>query len=778
MKHKEESYDVVVCGGGLAGFCAAVASARNGVKTCLIQDRPVFGGNSSSEVRVTPHGAARFHGYARETGIISELLIEERARNHEKIIDNGWQNSIWDMTLYDMAMNTSHLTCHLNTTVLEVIKQGERKLESIVVRTLNAEVEIQINGKIFIDCTGDGFLADQAGCEWRMGTESRTEFGEPHAPAEASKEVMGSSILFKALDMGYSVPYKSPDWAFNYEDASFFLEKGREITSFNNGYWWIEIGVPWHTIYGSENIRHELTRHVFGVWDWIKNKSPELKIKSANFALDWIGQIPGKRESRRVMGKYLMSEHDVLKKTVFSDEVAYGGWYIDIHAPGGLLAEKSGEMTYEEYESVFGVHPRLYVGPYGIPLRIMISKDIDNLMMAGRNVSVTHAALGTVRVMATTSIMGEAVGTAASIAIQDNMQIVDVPEQEHIMKKVQQSLLRNGCFLPHHKNEDPLDLARAATVSASSEAKVYGVGPQSRSFTPGLNKLFKEKNIDPSAPQPGASDELLQARGQWIAIGTDRIKTIAVCLSNLTKVVQSIDAQIVPVEHIWDYRCEGLQPIACKSLQVPPGSLQWIHWEVNVTREQGLVPGKYIRLDLSANPDVIWHAAGTIEPGQLSAFDYGQGQMRRYQYGRTMSFLIDPPQPSYRAENVLSGITRPYQFTNVWRSDPNLPLPQYLQLHWEDRQTINQIELTFPGNLFREYGTHEYPFYRDPECPKDYGIFAWNGNAWEQVAAISGNYQRRRIHEFRKPIATNKLRIVVYSTNGDPSAAIYEVRCY
>jgi hypothetical protein len=221
MKRRTETYDVVVCGGGLAGFCAAVAAARLGRKTCLVQDRPVLGGNSSSEIRVTPNGAAIYHAYSRETGIISELLIEERFRNHEPLIENGGTNSVWDMVLYDVAVSTPNLTLHLNTTITGVIPDlpGEpdqvvtetdepnkdhgywhrpacnrsRRIKAVVGRVAAAELELTIHGRAFIDCTGDGVVADLAGCEWRMGTESRSEFDEPHAPAQASTTIPTTS---------------------------------------------------------------------------------------------------------------------------------------------------------------------------------------------------------------------------------------------------------------------------------------------------------------------------------------------------------------------------------------------------------------------------------------------------------------------------------------------------------------------------------------------------------------------------------------------------------
>ncbi|WP_261305111.1 FAD-dependent oxidoreductase [Paenibacillus andongensis] len=759
--NKQEQYDVVVCGGGLAGFCTAVSAARHGAKTCIIQDRPVFGGNSSSEVCVTPHGAAAFHAYARETGIISELLIEERARNHAPILENGWTNSVWDMTMYDMAMSTPNLSFHLNTSIVSVLKSSDRTISAVVARVANAETEITIEGKIFVDCTGDGIVADQAGCEWRWGTEALDEFNEPHAPLEASKDTMGNSIHFRAKDMGRPVPFQAPEWAVKHEDPDYFYKQGRPFQSLHGGYWWIEIGVPWNTIYDSENIRHELTRHVLGIWDWIKNKDPEMKDKAANYALDWIGQVPGKRESRRIMGQYFMTEHDPANKTVFPDEIAFGGWFIDLHTPGGLLAPTAEPASAEGYTETSEYAIKSYCGPYGIPLRITIAKDIDNLMMAGRNVSVTHAALGTVRVMSTTALIGQAVGTSAAIALQRGLALADLPSQA--IREVKQTLLRDGCFLLNTENEDELDLARNASVTASSQAACCGSE---------VNKELLQSG------ELGHHREILhQRKGQWIAISEGVLNRVSVCVTNMSDTPQIVESKIIPVDHIWDYRCEANPPIATTELHIMPGKYQWIDWDVQLSKADGLKSGSYARLDLLANPQIAWHCGDGIVPGHTCAYEMGQGKMRRDWNGPTRSFRVDPPQHAYSPEHVINGVTRPYRFTNLWRSDSSESLPQWLELKWEEQQSIGQIELTFPGNILWEY--HGYaPFHRDPQCPKDYRLEAFVNGEWEQVLEVKGNYQRHCRHTLEQPVLTQKLRVVIDTTNGDPSAAIYEIRCY
>ncbi|WP_218033971.1 FAD-dependent oxidoreductase [Paenibacillus koleovorans] len=774
VQRKQEQFEVIVCGGGLAGFCAAVAAARSGAKTCLIHDRPVFGGNSSSEIRVTPHGAGQFHNYARETGIISELLIEERATNHEKIRENGGTNSVWDMTMYDMAVKTPNLTFHLNTTITDVVKSDKRTIRSVIARVANAETELILDGQIFIDCTGDAIVADQAGCVWRWGSEGRDEFNEPHAPLQASNDTMGSSIHFRARDMGRPVPFTAPDWAVRHEDPDYFDKQGRTFYDLEAGYWWIEIGIPWNTVYDNETIRHELTRHTLGIWDWIKNKDPILKEKARNMALDWIGQVPGKRESRRVIGKYFMTEHDPVNRTVFEDEVAFGGWFIDLHTPGGLLAATAEPASAEGYSEITEYAVKSYCGPYGIPLRIMIAKDVDNLLLAGRNVSVTHAALGTVRVMSTTALMGQAVGTAAALSLSKHLPLQHIPTQA--ARELQQQLLRDGCFLPSVRNEDAADLARQARATASSSATLAGAGPQTTDATGGFRaRQWTQLRLDP-APEP-----LNHRRGQWIAVGSAAIiEQLSLCVSNDSDQPQTLHIKLVPVDHIWDYRVDTGSVISETILHIPAlAQQQWIDWDLFLDAGNGLQPGRYVRLDALANPHVHWHSSGTFLPGHPSAYEMGHGRMRRYsQDGATQSYRIKPAQSCFEPANVLSGVTRPHTYTNVWRSDSREPLSQWLQLDWVQPQTIREVHLTFPGHLLKEFHRYE-PLYRDPQCPKDYAIEAQSPDgAWHTLLQVTGNYQRHRLHPLPSPVSAQSLRIVIQATNGDASAAIYEVRCY
>ncbi|HWM33060.1 MAG TPA: FAD-dependent oxidoreductase [Pseudolysinimonas sp.] len=760
----------MVAGGGLAGFSAAIAAARHGARTCLIQDRPVLGGNSSSEIRVTPHGAAAFHAYARETGIVGDALTQERARNHEKIEENGTTNSTWDMVLYDMAVRTPGLTLHLNTPVFEVVMDGPRRISAVKARVNNAETIRTISARAFVDATGDAVVSAMAGCEYRWGEEAFAEFQEPHAPQEASSSTMGNSLHFKTVDIGRPAPFTAPDWAVSYDDPDFFYKGGRAPITFKSGFWWIEIGTPFDTIHDNEEIRHELTRHLLGIWDFFKNKDPRARELTANLALDWVGQVPGKRENRRVMGKYLITENDLIAKTAFPDEIAYGGWYVDLHTIGGLLAGYSQPVFEPDRGEMSSYMGKILVGPYGLPLRTLISKDVDNLFMAGRNLSTTHAALGSIREMSTCALMGQAVGTGAALAIRDGLAFDTI--HETVIEELQQTLLRDGCFLPNVVNTDAGDLARAATVTASSTDLLRGVGPTSADWLGGLDHW---RDSQPVWPLTGKLDRRC---AQWIALGADRrIDSLEVCLTNTADEAATVEAELYVVDSIWHYEAEPGEPLARATLTVPPRGPHWVPWQValgDVAIPEG---ARYVRLQLSANENVEWHVAGALQPGMVGAYEFAPGMFRRFGGGSTLSFRVEPAQDCYPAASVQTGVTRPYRATNLWRSDPVVPLPAWIELTWPEPQTIREVQVTFAGNTLREY--HAYPaHYRDPQCVRDYAIEAWVGGEWVELDRVTGNYHTRAVHTLPEAVTTERVRVNIHATNGDPSAGVYEIRAY
>jgi hypothetical protein len=434
---------------------------------------------------------------------------------------------------------------------------------------------------------------------------------------------------------------------------------------------------------------------------------------------------------------------------------------VDLHTPGGLLADKAEPASAEGYRQDSDYAVQSYVGPYGVPLRACIARDVDNLFLAGRCLSATHAALGTVRVMATTALIGQAVGTAAAHALARELPLERLAEPAEA-GRIQQQLLRDGCFLPHVAPADAGDQARKATVTASSEALNHGVGP---------DDPWVSGNLGRHATARGWS--LVKPAAQWIAVAGGRLDTVSACLDNATAVPQRVRARLVQPGHVWDYRRE-LPVLAETELTVAPGEDRWIDWDVMLA---GL-PDGYVRLDLDcAEPAVCWRIAQAILPGQVAAWAMNARRLRRMHEAVSLGFQVTPGQPAYAPVSVIRGATRPYAATNLWRSDPGQPLPQWLQLEWPAPRSLACIELTFPGNLLREIHACP-PFFRDPQTPRDYTIEIHADGGWREVLAVKGNYQRHRRHQLPEAVNTTLVRIVIHATNGDPSAALYEVRAY
>lgn len=441
-RKKTEHYDVVVVGGGAAGICAAVAAARNGSKTVLVQDRPVLGGNASSEMRVHLNGVNNLKGKAeRETGIIEEILLHNRFENEQESFP------VFDHVMYDFVVREPNLTLMLNTQAVEAVMDGN-KIKSAKCWQATTETLFTINAPVFIDCSGDGLLGASAGAEYRTGREGKAEFDETYAPDEPDGWQMGASLLMSSKDMGRPMRYNPPSYAIKYTHEG--AHPRRHFKWYKDGIWWVEVGSQGDIIGDAEKNRHKLMGYLHGVWDYIKNSGnfPEAE----NLALDWVGSIPARRESRRFIGDYIVSEKDMTGHKQFEDAVAFGGWSLDEHNPGGI-------ENISEPPSYFHYH---FKEVYQFPFKSLYSKNVSNLMFAGRNVSQTHIALSSSRIMATCALMGQAVGTAATICNQKDVLPREVAKN-HI-KELQEQLIRDDVFIPKRPANDPQDLARKASL--------------------------------------------------------------------------------------------------------------------------------------------------------------------------------------------------------------------------------------------------------------------------------------------------------------------------
>ena len=424
---KYHDTDICIIGGGMSGLCAAVAAARHGAKVVLMHDRPVLGGNASSEIRMWIRGAAGKEN--RETGILQEIELENIYRNPTM------NYSVWDTVLYQMILQEENITLLLNCSCMGCEMDGE-KIASVTGWQLNSYTFHTVNAGIFMDCSGDSILADLSGAAYRVGRESKDEFGEYAAPEVADRCTMGSSCLIEARKTDHPCTFVAPEWAYSYpNDESMYL-KNHDIIGTGVNFWWIELGGEMDTVYDAQTINEELIKTAYGVWDHIKNHGDH---GMENWELEWMGFLPGKRESRRYVGPYTLTQQDLEEGHTFSDAVAFGGWTMDNHNPKGFKF-----MGYSSHHIAVKV-------PYQIPFRSLYSQNVPNLMFAGRNISATHMAMSSTRVMATCAVIGQAAGTGAALAIGQNCMPADVTEK--YMDLLQQQLLNDGCFIPEHNRE-------------------------------------------------------------------------------------------------------------------------------------------------------------------------------------------------------------------------------------------------------------------------------------------------------------------------------------
>lgn len=578
-KKKEASFDVIVVGGGMTGMCAAIASARHGAKTALVQERPVFGGNASSEIRMHICGASAnmVKPNAEETGILREILLEN------KRVNDYYNYSVWDRVLFTAIREQENLSMFLNTTMHDVDTEGHR-ITAIHCYQMTTEIEWTLRAPVFCDCTGNGTLGFMAGMPFRTGSEGKAEYQEPHAPEQPDQHRMGNTLLFKAVDRGHPVAFVPPKGSYTFTEEQLRYRKHADakplfgvleaenkadpiLDNVDNttkdmvfdaycldyGYWWIELtGEKADIIEEYEDIRDELIKCVYGVWDHIKNGGDH---GAQNFDLEWVGMLPGVRESRRLEGDYMLNENDVLGNRIFDDAVAYGGWHVDNHVPGGLYAfDKIPSFVYE------------FDGAYTIPYRSYLAKGFKNLYIGGRALSASKLAMATSRVMGTCAIGGQAIGTAAAQAIQKGCDIraIDIAE-------LQQTLIRDDCYIPGFANTDKADLAQTAAVTASSAQENYPAANVLTGVTRDINGCTNAWHSDG-----------LSTQGEWLQLSLAApapVRTVQLVFDsnfNLEKKISLSSRRIrqqqvgVPVELARDYDVALLRDgkvVACKQLR-------------------------------------------------------------------------------------------------------------------------------------------------------------------------------------------------------------------
>lgn len=720
--------DLTVVGGGMAGICAAIAAARRGLTVSLVHDRPVLGGNSSSEIRVWVNGATggKHNRYAREGGIMEEILLENKARNPDG------NAHIWDMILYEFVRAEPTLRTFLNTLAVGVHTNGSR-VTAVEAHQLMSERCFRFESPLWVDASGDGILAYRAGAEFRMGREARSEYGESWAPVEADTRTLGSSIMFYSKDAGYPVAFHPPKFAYDFKkQAPPIVERRTDPRHQRCSYWWFEYGGELDTIHDNETIRDELLAIVYGVWDYIKNSGLFENVE--NLQLEWVGSIPGKRESRRFLGDYILTEHDVVNQREFPDVVAHGGWSIDLHPPKGIYDEQ-GEGSRHWHTP----------GPYGIPYRILYSKDVSNLFLAGRIVSASHVAFGTLRVQMTLATLGQAVGEAAAICKEYGVEPRDV--YQHHIHLLQQRLLDSDQWVIGIKHNDPGNIATQARIEASS--------------------------VHPLALEIGQQRVVLN-QDAWLHLSTPEALD---AISLAVEASQSSDLRVeiyresrpenyIPAEKLGDVRVR-IETTATTWARIPLG--------IDPGRGQGYF------LVLKANPAIRLVCQERVLTGVLAGTVAGTTEDPTWRVAPWLpAFRVEPEITLYDATNIADGFDRPYGLPHGWLSRPIKPQqPEWVRLTWESPRKIQGVRLTFNTNLTPWYN-HLMPQGKPaaPECVRDYNIEGRRNGIWERLIEVRGNYQRVRRHTFDTDATYDALQVTILATNGAPCAEIFEICVY
>lgn len=735
MNQEQVRADVTIIGGGLAGVCAAIAAARNGAHVSLIGNRPVLGGNSSSEVRVWVVGATA-HGYnhnAREGGIMGELFVENQYRNPE---GNPY---LWDALILDKVHSEANISLYLNTDVRLVEASGpteRRTITSVTGWTMGSERLIEFQSPVFIDATGDGLVGFLAGADYRIGRESKEEFGEAWAPPVSDDVTLGSTLLFYTKDTGEPVRFVPPLFAKDISKTS--IPQNRIIRAGDNGcaYWWIEFGGELDTVQQNEEIRDELWSVIYGIWDYIKNSG---QFDAETMTLEWVGSLPGKREYRRFLGDYVLTQNDILVQQDFADQVAFGGWSIDLHPPGGMYADDDGAKQ------------RYADGVYSIPYRSLYSRNVQNMLMAGRNISASHVAFGSTRVMATCASIGQAVGTAAALIVASS-----TTPRELDPARLQQQLLHDDGSVFGLVEDSVQDLAKSARVSASSSLRTLSLV---HSGEPWL--LANDAAIIFPTPSEGtvtvAINALATTELSYTVHATDSGQNYVpgLVLHRGSVALEAGAGQKVLLSAPWTAKTPSNMVIVFRAndqielqlgAQRPPGTFSFSRKELLAKHER---------------------------PQKLREWS------DREFLGRGYSFSVDASR-YFGPDQAVNGLLRPFSGPNMWVSAPySADAAPWIQLDWPDQVTFSEIDLIFDDDVNEDLINlhhHRTPFAIMPTLVRDYRIEIGTDSGAALVVKKIDNRQRRVRHRFEAPLTTAQVRLICESSNGSDHAHLVAVR--
>ncbi len=729
--------ELVVVGGGMAGCCAAIAAARAGSRVVLLHDRPVLGGNASSEIRLWVLGATCHMGsnnrWAREGGMIDEILTENLWRNPDS------NPLIFDTVLIEWVVREANLTLLLNTAVHGCEKRDAATIAAVLAWNAQNQTRYRVAAPLFLDSSGDGVLGFQAGAAFRMGAEPAEEFNEPFAPAEEYGSLLGHSLYFYTKDVGYEVPFVPP--AFALGDIEGAIPRWRNFKGTDNGcrLWWIEWGGRLDTVHDTERIKWELWKIAYGVWGWLKNSGrfPETR----TMTLEWFGHVPGKRESRRFEGGHILTQSEVVAQTRFPDEIAYGGWAFDLHPADGVYSPHAG-----------CTHIRTH-GIYGLPFRCLYSGNIGNLLLGGRVISVSHVAFGTTRVMGTLALCGQAAGTAAALCREHACLPHELAERD-LIGRLQQRLLRDGVHLPSVRYADGNDLASQAAVTVSSQLR--------------LDRL------------PAAGSEALDSdRGLWLPLAAGPVPAITL------RVDAAADTIAV---------CE-LRACSRDGSHTPDEVLQRFELPVSAGADRPLTIGtgatldrdRYVLAAIGANPQLRVRTSDALVSGVLAVRrDHAQRDVAKLGFhdfdwwpparrpaAQTLAVELAPPLDGFAKLN--RGWHRPTVTANWWVADPADPLPT-VTLRWLQAVCVREV-VVFTDPDYEHPMEHVLFRHHDRISPYAVREVVLRDGTGAMLAEMRGNRHGRICLRLAETVSLDQLRVEV-TGRGEAPAAIAAVRVY
>jgi hypothetical protein len=729
---RKGDFDVVVIGGGPAGCPAAIAAARLGAKTALIQDRPVLGGNASLELGVGMQGASISQRNARESGIIEEA---SRMRAH-----NGWHRVT--IPFHRLAAAEEKLSLFLNTRVVGVRKDSAGKIVELIGMDTLTGAYTTYGARYVVDCTGDGWAGYYAGAAYRYGREEKERHDEPDAPEKPDEITMSGCIMGRhgighlAVASGAPVDYQAPPWASKLHDLAQRRRTPRNLTT---GEWWLEHPGTRDDLYDAERARDELIRIAFGYWHYLKNDWPGRETLR-NHRLTFVPWIVARRETRRLTGDHVLTAHDALDGTIFPDRISYGGWPVDIHNPDGIY---KGDSPY---------HTNYHIDEmYTIPFRCLYSVNIDNLLFAGRCASFSHFGLGTVRVERTLGTLGQAAGTGAAMCARENITPRELCNAR--IADLQQILLKYDQFIPEIRNEDPRDLARKARITASSTAQ--GV-------------VFSAKNVrlkDRCHPMD-------HKRAFMMPMANGRIGRAVLRMKSGRSDDVLLRLHLRAAEKYDDFSATEDRAVAEARLNA--GAEQWVVFEFN--REVG-TPYAWVWLEPVA--DVSWRLMQEGLPRMRRAYaaPSAEGPDAWVKAGGFYACYLEPPamaEIDCAPEKVIDGVARIVgDDLHGWQAAPDRPLPQWLELTFEEPVTFNTVHLTFITDINTRHFGNAAPL----SGVSGYHIAIPDGAGWKTLVRETDNCQRWRRHGF-PAVSAGSLRIVIEELAACDTAGLFEIRVY